>query len=914
MAFDLVVLNEKGTAYYDDFVQQVHQAIRLSPVRDLLDRPGGIFLRQGDELSEDDRALLREAARVVLYGRDGSLELQLDRPELPPELPAAWAPAAAEASTNGHPRPAPPEHPALQFENGYGGFTPDGREYVISVQPQTPDQPGHCPLAPWINVLANPAFGCLVSESSLGCTWAGNSQTNRLTPWSNDPVLDTPSEVVYLRDETTGAVWTPTPKPLGRAGMRVRHGHGYSAFEHIYLNLQHEFIVFVAPDEAIKFVCLKLTNVGDRRRHLSATYYADWVLGGERGETGAHVVTDIDATSGAVFARNPYRSDFAERVAFADVLQRPRAVTADRTEFIGRNRTLTNPAALERQTLGSRAGPGLDPCAALQVATDLDPGAACEVVFVLGEAADPVAARAMLQRCRETGRVHDQLASARKFWDDLCSTVQVQTPNAALDLLLNRWLPYQILACRMWGRTAFYQSSGAIGFRDQIQDALALLYAAPHLTREQLIRTAGRQFAEGDVQHWWHPPGGAGVRTRCSDDRLWLPYTTLHYLAVTGDATILDELVPFLTAPLLKVDQPESYGRPAVGEPGSFYEHCARAIDASLGVGGHGLPLIGSCDWNDGFSSVGDEGRGESVWLAWFQLALLNNFAELAESRGDAERARRYRDQANRLRQAVEEHAWDGRWYRRAYFDDGTPLGSASNTECRIDSLAQTWAVMCGQADKGHAHQAMDSVWEMLVRETECVILLFTPPFDGSQPNPGYIAGYLPGVRENGGQYTHAATWVADAFARLGQGERAIEVLNLLNPILASSTPEQARHYVVEPYVLAGDVYGSQALIGRGGWTWYTGSAGWYYRVALESVLGLQIRGKNLRVKPVVPADWPGFSIRFRHRSATYVVTVERVGTSNKVKEVLCDAKRVNNDTVVLEDDGGDHSVRIAMG
>jgi cyclic beta-1,2-glucan synthetase len=589
-------------------------------------------------------------------------------------------------------------------------------------------------------------------------------------------------------------------------------------------------------------------------------------------------------------------------------------VTADRAEFIGRNRTLTNPVALERQTLAGRAGPGLDPCAALQVAIDLDPDAECEIVFVLGEAADPVTARAMLQRCRETGRVHDLLAATRQQWDNLCGAVQVQTPNAALDLLLNRWLPYQILACRLWGRTAFYQSSGAIGFRDQIQDALAMLYAAPRLSREQLIRAAGRQFAEGDVQHWWHPPGGAGVRTRCSDDRLWLPYTTLHYLAVTGDATILEESVPFLNAPPLKEDQQDSYGRPAVGEPGSFYEHCARAIDASLVVGAHGLPLIGSCDWNDGLSSVGDEGRGESVWLAWFQLAFLNEFAALAESRGDNERARRYRDHANRLRIAVAEHAWDGAWYRRAYFDDGTPLGSAANAECRIDSLAQTWAVMCGQADAGHASRGMDAVWEMLVREHERVVLLFTPPFDRGTPNPGYIAGYLPGVRENGGQYTHAATWVIEAFARLGHGERAMEVLNLLNPILASSTPETARHYVVEPYVLAGDVYGSPALIGRGGWTWYTGSAGWYYRVALESVLGLRIRGTKLRVQPVIPCDWPGYSIRFRYRTATYVVTVERVGTSNTVREVWCDGNRNNDDAVVMKGDGSEHSVRIVLG
>jgi cyclic beta-1,2-glucan synthetase len=661
----------------------------------------------------------------------------------------------------------------------------------------------------------------------------------------------------------------------------------------------------------VKLVVLKLANQTSRGRQVSIAYFAELVLGGTREQTNQYVVTEVDATSGALFARNPYRFDFGDRVAFADVLHRPRSLTGDRTEFLGRNRSPADPAALQRQHLSGRVGPALDPCAALQVSVELDPGAEKEIVFILGETTDPVAARALLQRYKEAGRVHDALTAVRQFWDGLCGAVQVKTPDPALDLLLNRWLPYQVLACRFWGRSAFYQSSGAFGFRDQIQDVLALVYTAPHLTREHLVRTAGRQFAAGDVQHWWHPPSGGGVRTRCSDDRLWLPFIAMHYLAVTGDATLLDESVPFLDAPLLKPGQEGSYGKPPNGEVGSFYEHCARAIDVSLGLGAHGLPLIGTHDWNDGMNRIGNEGRGESVWLVWFQLAILPDFAGVAESRGDAGRAKVWREHAEKLRRAAEETAWDGDWYRRAYFDDGTPLGSRENVECQIDSLPQTWAVMCGQADPTRAKAAMAAVWERLVSPTDRLIRLFTPPFDVGNPNPGYVAGYVPGIRENGGQYTHAATWLVPAFVGLGQADRAVEALALMNPILAAATPDLARKYKTEPYVLAGDVYDNPQHRGRGGWSWYTGSAGWYYRVALESVLGLEVRGDRLAVRPCIPATWTGFTLTLRYRSATYTVKVENGAPEKKAREIWLDGELVNDVSIQLADDGREHDVRI---
>jgi cyclic beta-1,2-glucan synthetase len=905
---DLVVLNEKPSAYFDEFVEQIKQDVRSSPARDVLDRPAGVFVRRADAMIEDERVLLRTAARVVLSGAAGSLEEQLDRQEAMPDLPPDWLPSAPASPPNGHSLPSLVAVPAdLAFDNGYGGFTPDGREYVIRLSGQTPP-------APWANVLANPGFGCLVTESALGCTWAGNSQTNRLTPWSNDPVIDPPGEVIYIRDDVTGGVWTPTPNPLGRGAFTVRHGQGYSVYEHERAGLRHELTVFVPQEDPVKLIVLKLGNQTNRGRQISIGYFAEWVLGGTREQTTQYVVTEVDGTSGALFARNPYRFDFGDRLAFADVLHRPRTLTGDRTEFLGRNRSPADPAALQRQNLSGRVGPALDPCAAMQVSIELEPGAEREVVFILGETTDPVAARALLQRYREPGRVHDALTAVRAFWDRLCGAVQVKTPEPALDLLLNRWLPYQVLACRFWGRSAFYQSSGAFGFRDQIQDVLALVYTAPLITREHLITTAGRQFAAGDVQHWWHPPSGGGVRTRCSDDRLWLPYIALHYLAVTGDGSLLEESAPFLDAPLLRPGQEDSYGKPPDGEKGTFYEHCARAIDVSLGLGPHGLPLIGTHDWNDGMNRIGNEGRGESVWLVWFQLAILPQFADIAEGRGDSARARAWRDHAERLRRAAEETAWDGDWYRRAYFDDGEPLGSRENVECQIDSLPQTWAVMCGQADPTRAKAAMAAVWDRLVSPADRLVRLFTPPFDVGNPNPGYVAGYVPGIRENGGQYTHAATWVVPAFACLGQADRAVEALALMNPILASATPDLARKYKTEPYVLAGDVYDNPQHRGRGGWSWYTGSAGWYYRVALESVLGLQVRGDRLAMRPCIPATWPEFTLTIRHRSAIYVIHVQNGGTGSKVRQLWLDNEVVEDTAIQLADDGREHKVRVVLG
>ncbi|MHB1423233.1 MAG: GH36-type glycosyl hydrolase domain-containing protein [Gemmataceae bacterium] len=967
---DLVILCEHAVSYIEELFQKIQEAVRSCPSHALADKPGGVFVRKGAQMPKEDQILLQFAARVVLFGRNGTLSRQLA------ELVDPTAPASPvtelfkrkrrQRKARGTTDASVELPPDLLFANGFGGFTPDGREYCILVRGEgrgawgeksgawrlargekndpssltmrhAPHATRHpLPPAPWVNVVANPRCGFLVSESGLGCTWTGNSQQFRLTPWSNDPTSDPLSEIVYLRDHDSGEVWTPTPRPLGLdAATLVRHGQGYTRFEQRSHGLTQELRVFAAAEEPIKMIALRVWNSSGRGRRLSVTYYAEWVLGSVRDQALMNVRTHVDDQSGALLADNPFVADFAEQVAFVDVNVRPRAFTCDRTEFLGRNGSVEAPAVLGHAGLSGRVGPGLDPCAAVQTTMELPPGEEREVVFFLGSAKDVSTVRELLRRYKEVegalaprvlsvsrsdsatpSRVRAVWEEVRQRWDHLLTAVQVQTPDPAVDVLVNRWLVYQVLSCRVWGRSAFYQSSGAYGFRDQLQDVMALAYGAPEETRAQILRAASRQFTEGDVQHWWHPPSNKGVRTRITDDFLWLPFVVCHYVTVSGDTALLDEKVPFLSAPPLKPDQEEDYGQPQpAGEAGTIYEHCVRALKNGLHFGPHGLPLMGSGDWNDGMNKIGVEGKGESVWNGWFLLTCLRRFAELADARGDAVWANTCREQAERLRTAIEEHAWDGSWYRRAYFDDGTPLGSSQNDECQIDSIAQSWAVISGAADPERARQALAAVDEKLVRRDPGMILLFAPPFDKGHLHPGYIKGYVPGIRENGGQYTHASTWTIDAAALFGQGERAKEYFDLLNPIKHSLTPEDVERYTVEPYVAAGDVYGHPPHVGRGGWTWYTGSAAWLYRVMLESILGFHLSGDRLRVEPCIPKAWPSFTITYRYRTATYRIRVENPrGIERGVSEVQVDGQRQEGKEMVLRDDGQAHEVRVVLG
>jgi len=905
LAADLLILVDDASVYRGSLYDQVMGVIAAGHEAQLVDKPGGIFVRRGDQISEEDRTLFQAVARVVLTDADGPLIEQIDRRGRP-DTHMPRLSAGRNRAEIGEPVPARDD---LVMGNGHGGFTRDGREYVIQLEP------GRATPAPWVNVIANDTFGTVVSETGAAYTWLENSHEYRLTPWHDDPVCDPHGEALYLRDEESGAVWSPTPGPVQGTGRYVvRHGFGYSVFEHAEGGIASETWIYVAPDAPVKLVRLVLRNRTARVRQLSATGYWEWVLGELRGKNLAGITTEIDPRSGALTARNPFNGDFPDRIAFADCSEAVRTVTGDRAEFLGRNGTAARPVALTRTRLSNRAGAGFDPCAAIMTPVTLAPGEEREVVFMLGAARDGDDLQLLIQRFRSPGAAKATLEQVWQQWNRLLGTVWVETPDPQVDVLVNGWLLYQVIACRLWGRTGFYQSGGAFGFRDQLQDVCALVGSAPWLTREQLLRAAARQFRDGDVQHWWHPPANRGVRTRISDDYLWLPYTVARYVAATGDTGVLDEMVASIDGRQVRADEEAYYDQPQISdERVTLAEHCARAIQNGLRTGPHGLPPIGCGDWNDGMNLVGEHGIGESVWLGFFLIHVIERFAPLAEARGDV-RAATWREHGDRLRDALATHAWDGEWYLRAWFDDGTPLGSRSSPECQIDALPQAWATIAGVGDPARANAALAAVENRLVKRKAGLIQLFDPPFDRSALEPGYIKGYLPGVRENGGQYTHAAVWTVMAFAESGQREKAWDLFSLINPVRHGSTAAGIATYKVEPYVVTADVYGVAPHIGRGGWSWYTGSAGWMYRLILESLLGLHLEGgTRLRLAPRLRPGWGGMKATWRFGETFWRLTFTVAARGERVVRVVVDGVAQSEPVVQLADDRVEHQVSVEL-
>jgi cellobiose phosphorylase len=912
LAVDLVIWNEDHSSYRQLLHDHIMGLIAGSAEGHLVDRPGGIFIRRAEQIAFEDRILLQTVARVIILDSKGNLLEQLIR-RLPAELP--FAPTRLIPSRRAAPgQPVKlPDQPLL-FNNGLGGFTHNAREYII-VTSQDQATP-----VPWANVLANPDFGSVISESGQAYTWGENAHEFRLTPWNNDPVCDGGGEAYYLRDEESGYFWSPTPLPArGAAPYTTRHGFGYSAFEHIEDGVYSEFIVYVALDASVKFAVLRIRNESGRRRRLSATGCVEWVLGDLPEKSRMHVVTEIDAGSGVLLARNPYNHEFPGRIAFFDADDGAgRSITADRTEFIGRNGTLKNPAAMSVTALSGRVGPGLDPCGAIRVPIELMDGQMKEIVFRLGMGINTENTVELARRFRGAAVAHEVLESVYRYWKRTLDAVQVETPDPAFDVLVNGWLVYQVMASRLWGRSGYYQSGGAFGFRDQLQDVMSLVHAEPALMREHLLRAAARQFIEGDVQHWWHPPGGRGVRTRCSDDYLWLPLAACRYIDATGDTGVLDEVTPFLEGRPVSMDEESYYDLPVRSEQSaSLYDHCARAIMHGLSFGEHGLPLMGTGDWNDGMNLVGFHGRGESVWLAFFLHEVLVQFSRVARRRADTSFAVRCETEANSLAKNIEKHGWDGQWYLRAFFDDGSPLGSSVNPECRIDSITQSWSVLSGVGAAERQRQGMEAVDQHLVRRKAGLIQLLEPPFDQSALDPGYIKGYVPGVRENGGQYTHAAIWTTMAFAVRGDSIRAWELLSMINPVNHTQTPEKTAIYKNEPYVVSADVYAVSPHTGRGGWSWYTGSAGWLYRLMLETLLGLTLEEGALKFKPCLPAEWKEYKIHYRYRETTYHIAVLQAVDGEPQGEpgagVSIDGVRQADPVITLVDDGVEHSVEVRL-
>ena len=906
LAVDLVIWNEDHAGYRQLLQEQIMGLIAGGVEPTVIERPGGIFLRPADQISTEDRILIQTVSRAIIDDSLGPIEDQIDRRSLVEVTVPLLAMTRTQRS---EPQPiAPlPRHDLTLF-NGLGGFTPDGREYVITTAN------GQVTPEPWVNVLANPQFGTVISESGVAYTWSENAHEFRLTPWENDPVSDSGGEAFYLRDDDRGHFWSPMPLPCrGATPYTTRHGFGYSVFEHTERGIHSELWVYVALDAPIKFTVLKVRNESGRSRRLSATGYAEWVLGDLRPKSNMHVITEIDAKSGALFAHNHYNTEFRGRTAFFDVDEMYRTVSGDRTEFLGRNGTLRAPAAMTRTRLSGRVGAALDPCAAIQVSFDLAAGQERKIIFRLGVGRDIDDARTLVNHFRGPIAASSALDVVWRHWTHTLGAINVETPDQSLNLLANGWLLYQTLACRLWARSGYYQSGGAFGFRDQLQDVLALIHARPHLVREHLLLCAAHQFKEGDVQHWWHPPSGRGVRTHCSDDYLWLPLAAYRYVMITGDTGVLDETVRFIEGRLLNNDEDSYYDLPRPSEEtASLYDHCVRAILRGLSRGEHGLPLIGSGDWNDGMNLVGEHGKGESVWLGFFLYEVLMSFTEVAGAHGDVSFAERCASEAAVLRKNIEDNGWDGKWYRRAYFDDGSPLGSSANPECQIDSIAQSWSVLSGAGSDDRSRMAMEALNERLVRREQGLVQLLDPPFDKSALNPGYIKGYVPGVRENGGQYTHAAIWAAMAFARLGDTQRAWELFTMINPVNHSRSTEETATYKVEPYVVAADVYALPPHTGRGGWTWYTGSAAWMYRLIVESLLGLKLEVDKLRFTPCLPSDWQAFKVHYRYRETVYHITVLQT-SGGSMAGVTVDGVEQHDNAIPLLDDRQEHSVEVRI-
>ncbi len=909
-AVDLVVLNDRTSSYVQDLQIAIDSAVRSARSRPQaagIHAPtnGTIHVLRSDILHAGAREMLLSQARVILVASRGELSSQLARLAPLPIAGIAGPPALPAAVP-------PPKLPELEFFNGTGGFDRDGREYVTILRG------GQTTPAPWINVIANPTFGFTVSADGSGHVWSENSRENQITPWSNDPVGDPSGEAIYLHDLDSGHVWTPTALPIRGAGTYIaRHGFGYSSFQHEAHGIMAEMTQFVPLDAPAKVTRLHLRNTGTTPRNLSVTAYAEWVLGTSRGGSAPCIITRTDPATGAVLAQNTFSTAFPGRIAFADFGAETSSLTADRAEFIGAGGSLSAPVGLQDAPLSGATGPALDPCAALQRRLTLRPGEVASLTFLIGQTDSDASASALIQRLRAAD-ADTALSAVKSHWTDLLGTVQIRSPDRAMDILLNGWLMYQTLSCRIWARAGFYQASGAYGFRDQLQDGMALTLSRPDMTRAHLLRAAARQFLEGDVQHWWLPHSGQGVRTRISDDRVWLGYGVARYIAVSGDMSILDEPVPFLQGPPVPAGAHDDFFQPQVSEQtATLFEHCARGLDQAIALTGeNGMPLIGTGDWNDGMNRVGEGGRGTSVWLGWLLIATVDLMAPLADTR-DPARAARWRAHATSVLGAIETDGWDGAWYRRGTYDDGTILGSAASDECRIDSIAQSWAVLSGAADPDRARTAMASMTRHLVQPDPGLALLFAPPFNHTAKDPGYIKGYPPGLRENGGQYSHAAMWAVLAQARLGEGDAAHRLFALLNPINHALTRSDAERYKVEPYVVAADVYSTPPHAGRGGWTWYTGSAGWMYRAGIEGIVGLTRKGNTLCLDPCLPKSWPELTLHIALGDARYTVTILNPdGTNRGIRSAVLNGADMNLTTDVLTFPlrTGDHQIAVTLG
>ena len=908
---DLVFICHEADGYNQPSIEGLQKVINTQTHTELFKLLAThIFILSDELLPEVDRNLLASVSRIQLDANRDTLISQMLPVEDDLELPDVFLHQTLIEKS--YPPTISNQPEDLIFFNGWGGFTPNGKEYLICLKAN------NLPPQPWINVLANPNFGFLLSESGSSYTWAKNSREFKVTPWSNDPILDPSGEIFYLRDEEDGLLWSVSPLPIQtNQSYTIRHSQGYSVISHQYQEIDHQAFYWTPLNDPVKIVELTLINTGEKRRKLSVTYYLEWVLGVNREKTYPYIVTEMDHLTDALLARNTYHDHFPDYCGFLNLWTehpvKERSWTGNRHGFIGRNGSLSQPAGLRKASLDNQTGASFNPCGAIQLKFELEPNEEAVIYCLVGAAPNRITAQQYLSRYHKQKAIIQSRDEVISFWKKTLGQVKVSTPDPGFNYLINHWLLYQTLACRLWARSAFYQSGGAFGYRDQLQDVLALLHTRPDLTHEQILLHAAHQFQEGDVQHWWHQETGHGIRTRYSDDLLWLVYASCRYVEHTGDHSIWDQQIPFLTETPLRPEERERYAPTRESkETANLYHHCLRAIERATVFGPHSLPLIGGGDWNDGMNKIGLEGQGESLWLAWFLYANLKKFIPVCLSRGDQELAEKYRLIMDQISWAADNNGWDGQWYRRAYTDNGDPLGSISNTECQIDCIAQAWAVISEAAPEDKAKTAIWSLYHRLVLHDKAIISLLSPPFSQTDPSPGYIQAYPQGVRENGGQYTHGAIWAVIAWAKLGEGNLAGELFNMLNPIYHTQTQHEVQTYRVEPYVMAADVYSTPPYIGRGGWSWYTGSSGWMYQAGLEWILGIQRQGDFLIIKPCIPDDWPEYQVNYKFGESAYQITVKNPHQQQTgLQSLFLDGIALNPKTgqIPLIDDGKTHLV-----
>ncbi|MBI6873201.1 GH36-type glycosyl hydrolase domain-containing protein [Clostridium aciditolerans] len=899
---DLVILNLQENSYIQSMQDVVRDLISSSHARDKQNKAGGVFLHNTATIAKEDIELLMAVSRIVIDGDKGSLMVQMNEENKEESEKELLVIEPQKYNYNSY----KPSIAKLDYYNGLGGFSSEGDSYIIILKnyDNTP--------APWINVISNGNFGFHVSESGISYTWNKNSRENKLTTWSNDPVIDSEAEEIYIRDEMDGSVWSISPKPIRDSGdYIIEHGFGYSKFEHEAHGILGNMKMFVDMNENVKVCRIKLKNITSSKRRLSISYYAKLVMGVAHEQTAQYVFTGFDKENNYIYARNPYSEHFGKLICYLKVIGGEElSFTGNRKEFVGRGGDIKSPEALKSKKLSNTVGAGMDPCLAKNVKITLNEGEEKEILVLFGQEESFEKISHIINKYSTEGIAEKELNNTKNFWKELFNIIQVETPDKSMDLMINGWLMYQIISCRFWARTAFYQSGGAYGFRDQLQDIMPITYLEPEISRKHIVYSASKQYLEGDVQHWWHPVVESGIRTRFSDDLLWLPYATADYIQNTGDYSILDEEVGYLEDEELKEGEDERYNISRKSDKkGTIYEHCIKAIEKSLKFGSHNIPLMGSGDWNDGMSTVGNEGRGESVWLGWFLYSILDKFIEICKIKNDEEKVAKYSDLKEFIRDNLEKNAWDGGWYRRAYFDNGVPLGSVQNDECQIDSLSQSWAVISGAAKESRAKEAMEALERNLIKDDKGIVLLLTPAFDKSTLEPGYIKGYVPGVRENGGQYTHASIWVILALAKMGYNNKAWKIFNMINPINHAKSYLNCQVYKVEPYVMTADVYAVEPHTGRGGWSWYTGAAGWMYRTGIEAILGLKLIGKQgFMVNPCVPDEWQSYNIYYNRQGCKYSIQIKRA----EEKGIWLDGNKLDSGIIPFLG-GGEHEVRVLI-